>query len=181
MNLSNFVSPAFQKLKHLKIVSSTGLLLYIVILLVVLIIYGEVQNRSVLLGFKEVVAGLNTDSSQLMRSVENLEKENEYLKNEDLRKQINSYDNAVEKYEMVKEKSKEYESQGVDVNSVKKKFNTVVDLIFSKKYSQVDGLLTDLGKQLDKLLKDKQIADAAKKAQPKTTTSTSLPSSGYGQ
>ena len=107
MNIRKFLPNSYQYIKLPKITTSTGLLAYIVILLIGLIIFGEASNRSIVLGLKEVARGLTNESSGLMKDVENLEKENEALRSEDLRLQVNNYDEAVEKYEMVREKSKE--------------------------------------------------------------------------
>ena len=188
MNVTKLLSKPYDKLKSLRITPSIAVLIYIAILLGVLILYGEMTNRSVILSLKEIsrelnseISNLSKEASDLRRNVSNLEKENEALKKEDARIQLKAYNEAVEKYEVVKEKSKDYKLQGVNIASVEKKLDSVVDFIFGRKYSKADKFLTDLSKQLDTLLKQKKAADAAKKAKaaPKKPACSSLPSSGY--
>ncbi len=181
MNVPKSLLKTYEKLKSFRITPSIAILIYIAILLSVLILYGEMSNRSVILSLKEIGGELNSEVSDLSKNIDNLTKENEALKKEDAKVQLRAYNEAVEKYEVVKEKSKDYKLQGVNVGSVGKKLDSVVDLIFGRKYSKADKLLTDLSKQLDTLLKKKKAADAAKKAKaaPKKPACSSLPSSGF--
>jgi outer membrane murein-binding lipoprotein Lpp len=181
MNVTKFLSKPHYKLRSFRITPSIAVLIYIAILLSGLIIYGEVSNRSVILSLKEIGRELNSEVSDLRKEIDNLTKENKALMEEDARVKLKAHNEAVEKYEVVKEKSKDYKLQGVNVGSVEKRLDSVVDLIFGRKYSKADKLLTDLSKQLDTLLKKKQAADAAKKAKAaaKKPACSSLPSSGF--
>ena len=183
MNAKVTLSNLYLKIKSPRIKPSMGVLIYVAILLTGILIYGELTNRSVILSLKEIGVELNSEASGLNKEIDNLTKENEALRNEDAKKQLDSFNEVVEKYEMVREKSKDFEINGVNVNSVDKKLDSIVDLIFGRKYSKADKQLTDISNQLDKLLRDKKAADAAKKAaaKPKIPACSSLPSSGYCQ
>ena len=187
MNIRESTPRFFHKLISLNFAPTTAVLIYIGILLTGIILYGEVTNRSVILSLKEISRDLNSESSILKQKVDNLMKENEDLRSDDARAQLESYNEVVEKYEMVREKSKDFEIQGVNVKSIDKKLDSIVDLIFGKNYSKADKQLTDISKSLDKLLRDKKAAAAAKEAakkaaaKPKIPVCSSLPSSGYCQ
>ena len=183
MNIKATLSNLYLKIKSPRITPSISVLIYVVILLTGILIYGELTNRSVILSLKEIGMELNSEASGLNKVIDNLTKENEALRSEEAKKQLDSYNEVVEKYEMVREKSKDFEIQGVNVKSVDKKLDSIVDLIFGRKYSKADKQLTDISTQLDKLLRDKQAANAAKKAaaKPKISVCSSLPSSSYCQ
>jgi len=131
----------------------------------------------------KTVKDLNDQVQALKQSLDNLIKENTTLKGEDLRSALNSYKEVVEKYETVKEKTASYKSKGVNVQSVEKELGKVVNLILGKKYIEADKSLTKLDSNLEKLLKEKQEADAAARVQttPSQTSSCSVPTSGYCQ
>ncbi len=154
------------------------LLLGLIVFVAFLVINSDnLQKTQSLASKEEAIASLSAQ-------VKNLLKENNTLKNEDVRTQLTTIENTVDKYEFIKNKAALYKAQGVDVLAVEAQFPIVVDLILQKKYTEADTLLTKLDNDLEAALKAKQAADAAA-AKPKTTTSnsgstcSSLPSSGY--
>src|SRR3972149_8792969 len=107
-----------------------------------------------------VIADLRGQAETLQKDVENLAKENIALKHENLRKQLDSYNQIVGKYETVKDKSNLYKKQGGKVGSAETGLRLAIDLILGKKYKDADKKLTALDNELEKLFKAKRKADA---------------------
>jgi len=106
--------------------------------------------------------------------------ENQRLMSDDARAQLNKLYQTVEKYEVIKEKTAAYKSDGVNVKAVENQLPKVVDLIFSKDYSAADTQLSKLDKDLETALKVKQAADT-NTGSSTTTSCNSIPSAGYCQ
>ena len=160
--------------------SSFSLLLIFLLTIEILLLFSV--NKKNISNLDLVIADLKGQAETLQKDVENLAKENIALKHENLRKQLDSYNQIVGKYEAVKDKSKIYKKQGVKVGSVKTGLQAAIDLILGKKYKDADKKLTALDNELEKLFKAKQRADAlaaAKKAKAAAPKPCTIPTSGY--
>ena len=86
--------------------SSFSLLLIFLLTIEILLLFSV--NKKNISNLDLVIAELKGQAESLQKDVENLAKENIALKHENLRKQLDSYNQIVGKYETVKDKSKIY-------------------------------------------------------------------------
>src|SRR3972149_6377091 len=168
-----FVSPLLNYLVKYKVILF-GILLFLVSTLSLYQVLKSNQDKVDLtdkLSQKEfLVASFSARAKSLLA-------ENERILSEDARAELDTFNQVVDKYNVVKEKTASYKGQGVNVSSIEPQLVSVIDLILSKKYADADTLLTTLDTNLETELKNTQAA-----AVPKTTTTTTcsaVPSSGY--
>ena len=167
-----FVSPLLNYLVKYKVILF-GILLFLVSTLSLYQVLKSNQDKVDLtdkLSQKEfLVASFSARAKSLLA-------ENERILSEDARAELDTFNQVVDKYNVVKEKTASYKGQGVNVSSIEPQLVSVIDLILSKKYADADTLLTTLDTNLETELKNTQAAAA-----PKTTTTTTcsaVPSSG---
>lgn len=161
----------------------TPTLLFLIFILSLGSVFSIQTNKTQIANLNRVVRELEKQAADLNLQVTNLSKENEALKKDDARVELATYNNAVGKYEAIKEKTASYKSKGVNVTDIEKKLPEAIDLILGKKYTEADTLLSQMDTDLEKLLKAKQDADAAALARSKfyypPAASCTIPSAGY--
>jgi regulator of replication initiation timing len=129
-------------------------------------------------GLNQIIGELNKQAKTLHQNISNLTKENKALKKEDAKVQLNTYNEVVEKYEVIKEKTASYKEKGVNVGPIEKELAKVIDLILGRKYSKADKSLTQLDKNLEKLYSSWLAANTPTVTTPSCTK---VPTSGHCQ
>jgi len=133
-------------------------------------------NRKEIDSLNNIVVNLENSASILNQRLHNLITENTSLKNEGSKKQLDSFNQVVEKYESVKAKAADYKSKGVDIGSAQTELAKTINLIFESKYSKADRKLTLLNDELEKLLKER-LAASSQKSEP--SNNCTKPTLGY--